>query len=49
MNSHEVDYSELDLPELTGELNFSGDLYPLFIDEDRWEEGYDYDREDALR
>lgn len=26
------------LPEITGELDFSGD----FIDEDRWECGYDY-------
>ena len=27
-------------PELTGELEFSDED---FIDEDRWEEGYDYD------
>lgn len=31
------------LPELTGELSFNEDDFnPLFIDEDRWEEGYDY-------
>ena len=41
VNEHDPTYDdEPQLPELTGTLSFAdGD----FIDEDRWEEGYDYE------